>query len=256
MPPDKPYSFLPNADSEPPVSAQTRQDQFAYTARMALLRKAVSGWPRRGHRLLELNCGQGEYLEQLWHAGFDVTGNERDNCLRALALEKRLDVVGGSPALLPYEDESFDYVVCLHGLEDDQTRGEVIAEAFRLAGLGVLMGFANARSLQAIFSRVHRTRMRCTSPGSVAALAKLQNKAKRSSWLSNLLLPAGFWRDDALCSGLNLISLPFPLGAFCLLKVDFAPSVAGNMLLLPAQGTLRSPRRAQSGVCTQKHRMR
>ncbi|MDR2893745.1 MAG: class I SAM-dependent methyltransferase [Deltaproteobacteria bacterium] len=130
---------------------------FALDAQQLLLRRMIAGWPRRGHNLLELFCASGRFLESFWEAGFDVTGQEQNQELALLArkrLGRRVDISLNNPEQLPFEDHSFDYVVCLNGLEFAENPAAVLREAGRLASRGLLVGFPNAWSLRGICARM------------------------------------------------------------------------------------------------------
>ena len=52
----------------------TPEGRFALDREAHLLQAVLAGWPRRGHKLLEVGCGTGLFLEMLYQMGFDITG--------------------------------------------------------------------------------------------------------------------------------------------------------------------------------------
>ncbi len=223
---------------------KTTDGHFALLAQEAMVRKMTSGWPRRGRSLLEFFCGSGHFLESFWQSGFDVTGQERSDYLLAQA-RKRLGNVAeftqGSPERLPFDDKAFDYVVCLGGLEFSQDPSAVLSEMFRLASLGVLLAFPNSWSLHGLGWRFSSRKgkqaqdndfYKLISPLQVQGWLRKSGKGGKASWLSNMLGPRWSWKMHNWQGRLNLVSLPLPLGAFSLVRVDLAPALAGNQLLI------------------------
>lgn len=91
----------------------TPQGAYALEREKILLQNVLSPWPRRGHSLLEMGCGDGLFLEFFWQAGFDVTAIDRASPLldaARLRLHGRADIQAGALDALPFADNTFDYV--------------------------------------------------------------------------------------------------------------------------------------------------
>lgn len=69
------------------------------------------GFPA-GARVLDVGCGQGEHLRQLAAQGFDAIGVERDELAVARLREQGLTVVAARAESLPFDDASFDAIIC------------------------------------------------------------------------------------------------------------------------------------------------
>lgn len=227
------------------------QDAEARTelaARQILLHKMVQGWSRRGHSLLECGCGAGFFLKNLWQAGFDVTGVEQDEALLRLAREAMHGtaiIEYAHPEHLPFDDDSFDYAIYIHGLEQEQNLGQVLEELGRVAAKGILLGFNNSFSLRSLlrsFGKVAPDNI--SLPGQLGQInpSKVYDELKNSSksgtlhWGSCLLGP-GLMRSDRsklerALGPVDYASLPLPLGGYAMLRLDIAPALAGNQLIL------------------------
>lgn len=91
----------------------TPQGAYALAREKILLQHALSPWPRRGHSLLDMGCGDGLFLEFFWQSGFDVTAIDRASPLLDAARQRlhgRADIQAGALDSLPFADNTFDYV--------------------------------------------------------------------------------------------------------------------------------------------------
>ena len=200
----------------------------------------IAGWPRRGHRLLELYCGDGRFLESFWQSGFDVTGQERDPGLLSKArarLKQTADFTCGHPEHLPFEDRAFDYVVCLNGLHCSPRPRETLNEMCRLAARGLLLAFPNAWSIYGLSRFFLRPKSgsgfkHLLHPFKIQSWLRAGGREGRIRWASNLLGPACTWHGRNGWMRINFISIPLPLGACALLRLDFSPPPAGSGILL------------------------
>lgn len=153
------------SDADSPARSRPNYEQwhaepdgkYAMDAQHLLLRHMIAGWPRRGHNMLELFCGSGRFLENLWEAGFDMTGQEHDQGLVRQArrrLGNRVSITLNRPEHLPFDDQSFDYVACINGLEFAEQPEAVLEECFRLASLGLILAFPGSFSLHGLGLRL------------------------------------------------------------------------------------------------------
>jgi SAM-dependent methyltransferase len=265
----QPGSVLPEKPLTPPVDSKqlTRfvHTRFAYdnwyttvpgsvalAAQQRLLDKMLAPWVgvdsgRRGPGLLELFCGSGLFLEQFCRLGFNVSGQEHDMNLAQQAknrLGSKADIIQNNPEQLPFNDQSFDYVVCVNGLEFAANAENLLREAMRLAVHGILVGFPNfwsLRGLEALGKKYTQEDLpwqvpygayKRFAPITIWTLFGKMGTRAILTWKSTLFGPACTWKENALCRRLNMLSLPVALGGATMLRLDFAPSPAGTPLLL------------------------
>ena len=89
----------------------------------------ILGDCRRG-RLLDVPAGHGALAVRLKELGFEVSGCDLyPQIFNAEAIDIRQ---GNLDSRLPYEDESFDYVVCIEGLEHIENPANAIREFSRI----------------------------------------------------------------------------------------------------------------------------
>lgn len=229
-------------------------DCFALAAQLSAVRKMTAGWPRRGHKLLELYCGEGIFLEAFWQYGFDVTGQEQNALLLAKArsrLKHTAELTQSHPERLPFDDKHFDYVICLRGLECVEEPRALLEELFRVASLGVLLGFPSSWSLRGL-GRIFCSGQKGAQPfcpGARRAIAppRLRSwlpenvRAGKIRWAAALLGPACTWaprRLRGLWERLNFMTLPLPVGAFSLARIDLTPAEAGAQIIIKARHPL------------------
>lgn len=235
----------------------TTTGAFAFERNLELVRRLISVWPRRGSSLLGMNIGSGSYLEALWEAGFDVTGQERDPSLLEKARERlgtRADFVRSVASHLPFDDESFDYTVAVAALEFAADPEGMLKEMARLARKGMLIVFPNLFSLYSLECRFlprltagkankraepfRNERPECLSgeqvwfnPLKIRQSVKKILAGKSMTWSSVLLGPSRTWRPGRPVFGRLNGALPsIPLGAFVGLRVDLGPMVTGTLL--------------------------
>lgn len=209
-----------------------------------LARRMASGWPRRGHKLLEMFCADGYFLEMFWHFGFDVTGHDQSPRLLGMARERlknTADFALSHPESLPYDDHCFDYVVCLAGLEFAENPQALVSEMFRLATRGVLLAFPSAWSLYALGSCWgRRSGGKFFSPLRISSMIRRADESGtgKLSWGSTLLGPGWSWEMPRL-SRINSASGPLPIGAVNVVRVDFNPPLGSSSILVTGKRSLR-----------------
>lgn len=217
--------------------------RFAVRHEQRLLHHMVSGWPRRGHTMLEVGCGPGVFLESFWEAGFDVTGLDSSEPMLAAARARmncRADLHLGVMDHLPFDDDAFDYVALLTSLEFATDPAAALAEAFRVASRGVLVGFLNRCSPYYAthglpLPRLRPSLLRRARWFSVASLYGLVRGTGAScsvTMRSVLHGPACTWRESRLFEALNgWISL-WPFGAYVAMRMDFGRRLPVTPLML------------------------
>jgi SAM-dependent methyltransferase len=226
--------------------------RLALRAQQRLLRKMLAPWANTGgggHEpsLLELFCGSGLFLAQYCLEGFTASGQEHDLTLAQAArdrLGRKAEIIQHNPEQLPFNDQSFDYVICVNGLEFARDAQAVLREALRLAIQGMLIVFPNSWSLRGL-ETLGKKYPRSADPHQIPygthkkfipltvwnLLHKLEVRASLT-WRSTLLGPGCTWNDNPFCKGLNTLALPIAVGSSVMLRLDFAPSLAGTPLLL------------------------
>lgn len=210
-----------------------------------LARRMTSGWPRRGHNLIELFCADGYFLETFWQSGFDVTGQDQSAELLEKArsrLKNTADLTQAHPEHLPFDDRSFDYVVCILGMEFAENPPAMVREMFRLATRGVLLAFPSSWSLHGVGRFLGRRRVgqRFFSPISVDAMIRRADESGvgKVSWGSTLLGPGWTWKRPGL-SRVNFAAGPLPVGAVSMVRVDFNPPLGASHMLVAGKSRLR-----------------
>lgn len=222
---------------------ETPKGAFAVRHEQRLLHHMVSGWPRRGHTLLEVGCGPGVFLESFWEAGFDVTGLDSSEAMLEAARERmncRADFHLGVADHLPFDDDAFDYVALLTSLEFMPDPAAALAEAFRVASRGVLVGFLNRVSpyypthglpVPGLRGSLLRQAHWFSIP-SMYALVRGTGVSCSITMRSVLHGPACTWRESRLFEMLNgWISL-WPFGAYVAMRMDFGPRMPVTPLVL------------------------
>ena len=102
---------------------------------------AAAGVPARG-KLLEIGCGQGNFLRQAANRGFDVTGVEYSQfaCERARAnLDGRGRVLQGEITVLAHEAAAYDVCVLCDVIEHVRDPAAFLSEIFRLLRPGGML---------------------------------------------------------------------------------------------------------------------
>jgi ubiquinone/menaquinone biosynthesis C-methylase UbiE len=112
------------------------------------LEKAVLGWllesVPRASSVLEIGCGTGHFSRWLNRRGSAVAG--LDISAPMLAQAKALDgvsLVQGNALRLPFADDTFDVAAFITTLEFLTSPRQALAEAFRVARHGIILGVLN-----------------------------------------------------------------------------------------------------------------
>ena len=207
-----------------------------------LLRGLFAGWPRRSRSMLVMSAGSGDFIERLWEAGFDITGQEDDPEFLAQAkarMGSRAEFVLSAPDHLPFDDCTFDYVVIVAAYEFWHSPKAVLEEINRVACSGVILIFPNAWSLFGLECRLSKKNPLCASAGALLqsprAVWQLSRRVfgkKRTAWASILPATTSTWKRRSFFHLLNSLQCPLPLGAFVGLRIDLGSMYAGTPLLL------------------------
>ncbi len=201
------------------------QGRFVLQRQIRLFQDLLSGWPRRGHTMLHVGCGKDCFLRMFWEDGFDVTGLESDPYLfRALCerLGSRIEFQLGQYDCLPYDDESFDYVVLpwVLNLEPSVRRRAVLAEAIRVAGKGVLLGFVNSWHISGNAGLSRLASAFSLTPVAIFSLLKPWFSICVPTVRSVLAGPYRSWRSGSCWKPWNNAVSCLPFGAFVGVRFD------------------------------------
>ncbi|WP_297826705.1 methyltransferase domain-containing protein [uncultured Desulfovibrio sp.] len=232
--------------------------RFALNLQMRLLQQSLAAWPRRGARLLEVNCGEGLFLPLLWECGFDVVGTERMPGLReqaAINAAAKAEVEAAADDHLPFEDNAFDWVV-LHALAADAPAlAASVNEALRVAARGLAVTFWNTASLPGLCRRLSGGAAVWPAPGHnwwrVWRLLRGYRTGRLTS-LSTLAGPMRTWNRQCPVAPCNAWLRGLPLGAWSIIRLDLTPLRPVTPLALRlGRARLRRPEPALE--CVQKN---
>lgn len=105
-------------------------------------------------KILDVGGGHGQTSDPLRKAGHEVTvhGSHADCEQRLIELygKDAFPFVVSPPVDLPFEENSFDWVVCFRLLTHTEHHVELVRELCRVARDGVILDYPNTRSLNAI----------------------------------------------------------------------------------------------------------
>jgi SAM-dependent methyltransferase len=131
--------LLPDYGNQAKTYDQTRS---ASPSVLGPLREALEGAP--GPRLLDVGGGTGNYAAALRDEGWDPVVCDRSPDMLARAAGKGLESVEADAQSLPFEDASFDALICVSMLHHVEDRPRALAEQRRVlrpGGRGALMVF-------------------------------------------------------------------------------------------------------------------
>ena len=178
--------------------------------------------------MVEVGCGTGMFLHLLWEMGFDVVGVDASPVMLKGARQRfgeRAELHLAKGEHLPFEDEEFDFSVLWSVLEFCEDPEAVLAEAVRVAGDGLLLGFLNRYSLYYLSAGrdPSRTMGRAHWFSWPEVRAMLTRVCGRPPAMVRTVLsgPTWTWRSGFLWRRINgRLRLPC-FGAFTALRVDF-----------------------------------
>lgn len=202
-----------------------------------LLLQLIFDWPRRNRRMLLTGCGAGLFLEPMYRAGFDVTGQDSHPhfVTRArLRLGQAADLHLGSSECLQFDDNHFDYVAILFTLNMTQEPEAVLQEAYRVAKRGILAGMLNRCPVP---TREEADQLGIESRDQELVNAVSWNRLKKMlrRWVpfqdvrarSVLPGPQFTWKDAGWANRLNRPSYPPDWGAFYAVRTDLQSECSG-----------------------------
>lgn len=227
--------------------------EFVLQRATGLFRNLLSSWPRRGHTMLHVGCGKDCFLHMFWEDGFDVTGLESDTHLLSALRERlgnRVECQLGQYDCLPYDDESFDYVVLpwVLNLEPSARRRAILAEAVRVAGKGVLLGFVNSWHISGRRGLPRLAGVSSLTPAAMFSLLKPWFSICVPTVRFVLAGPCGSWRLGSCWKPLNSVVSCLPFGALAGVRLDRRSAVPLTPLWLHAGAPARES--SSCGACT------
>jgi ubiquinone/menaquinone biosynthesis C-methylase UbiE len=220
---------------------RTATGSFALAMEMRLVQHMMSPWPRRGQRLLDVGCGTGIMLRDMWEGGFDVTGLDSSPAMldaARLRLGPKAELQLGHADHLPYGDNEFDFVSLMSVLEFVDDPDAAVREAARVARKGLLICFLNRVSfyylssgLRAPWVRKESTlrQARWFTPWRMRSLILAQVGNKPLKMRSTLPGPRCSWRQAQPWKWLNGRVYPPVIGAYTAARVD----LVGEKVTLP-----------------------
>ncbi|XPV76335.1 MAG: class I SAM-dependent methyltransferase [Desulfovibrio sp.] len=222
------------------------REEYVLQAEKLLLESMAAPWNRRGHKLVDLGCGTGNFLELLWNTGFDVTGVDRSlekiEQARTRFAKRVVDLHVHSIDALPFADREFDYSVLWNVLEFISNPEEVLREAARVSAKGMLIGFYNSHSVYNMTSVVHSKAKKypfkllksfnidkprdirsshCLSYPQVRKMVQAATGRKVTRARSVLPGPPCCWKSSKFWNKVNTVLYPPHLGVFTAVRVDF-----------------------------------
>lgn len=116
---------------------------------------------RSGSKVLDFGCNDGTFMEMLKDKrGCDVTGVDVSDVALEVARKKNLNVLNYDGDILPFEDGTFDYVLCMEVLSHVFDPSKALKEIKRvLKKNGVLLGSCPHKNLETYAwedKRMHR----------------------------------------------------------------------------------------------------
>lgn len=198
---------------------------YVHFRQLELLQKALAPWPRRAAPLLMVNCGDGFFLPFLWQSGFDAIATEPEPKLRASAFRQSvpgLEIHAAREDDLPFEDDSFDWVVLRLRQKEEAAAGA--REALRVSRRGLMILFWNSASLPLWLIR-KKYGKEALPPG-CGCFWRIWQQAKslrvgRQTALSTLAGPLCTWKEGGLLERINGWA-EGPFGAWGIIRIDLA----------------------------------
>jgi len=90
----------------------------------------------QGHKLLDIGCGNGDFLALAREMGFAATGCEPDSASVAICRAQGLDVMEGDAFHLELQENTFDVITMNHVLEHVVDQAALLSRAYRLLAPG------------------------------------------------------------------------------------------------------------------------
>lgn len=97
----------------------------------------------RGSRVLDVGCGAGEFLAFAGALGADAVGVDPADGMRALGVERGLDIRAADAEHLPFADGTFDVVTAFNALQFADDTFDALDEMARVATPGGCIVIAN-----------------------------------------------------------------------------------------------------------------
>ena len=179
--------------------------------------------PRAGERLLDVGCGDGEYLGLFRRKGCNVAGIDPSSPLLDHASQRlrgRAELRVGPAEDLPFSDNEFDIVTLITSLEFAEDPALAIGEAIRVCRGRVFIGTINRWSLIGLQGRLgdlFNPRTLAVKHffhlASLAPMIRRHLPGVRIQWGSVLFLP-WTWYDFSTGLEERIPVMNNPLGAF------------------------------------------
>jgi len=172
---------------------QVEDDHWWYRGRRRVLDRVIGSLDLPpGAQILDAGCGSGRNMLELARLG-EVTGIELSPASVAVARARDVgEVIEGSVEELPFEDDSFDFAVCLDVIEHLDRDRQTLRELRRVIRPGgrLLITVPAYPSLWSSHDVVNHHRRRYTRASLLAAASESGWEATRTTHFNALLLPA------------------------------------------------------------------
>ena len=215
----------------------SRQGSFALSVELKLVEYMVSGWPRRGRKLLDIGCGAGFFLKFFHQTGFDVTGLDNSPVMLAAAREELgscSEFQLANAEHLPFDDKQFDYSVMLFVLEFCEDPGLVLREAVRCSRHGLLiLGLNKYSAYYLARTQSYKSKLNLARWYSYCDLRNLiyfNIGHKKISVRSVLPLPFSSWGSKFFGCNFGTSIYKLPIGAVNAVRVDLGRDCLKNPL--------------------------
>lgn len=222
------------------IAALAMRKNYSLARTRLLLQRALAPWPRRSAPLLLINCGDGALLPTIWNAGFEIAASEANAVLRGKAGRANLpglEIYAARDDHLPFENDEFDWAILRCARE---TSPASFDEATRVARRGLMVVFWNASSLAALLAAPEPRVWRRDAKSWFFVWRQIRRlNAGETTYLSTLASPECAWREEARV--INLFFDRLPLGAWCVVRVDFDAPRSVTPLALRVGHTPGSP---------------
>ena len=200
---------------------ETAYGRYIFSRQKELILDLVT--PRKGERVLGVDCGTGNYLKPFREKGCAVTGIDSSAEMLKIAREKLgagTELIPCKSDDLPFSDNEFDIVTLITSLELSCNPQRALAEAIRVCRDRVFIGFLNnyclagtQQRLKKLFGLPLNSNIRFFSHNEIKSMVNSLISSPSISWGSVIYFPASLYDifselDDLLPLRKN------PFGAF------------------------------------------
>ena len=180
---------------------ETVHGRYIFSRQKELILDLVA--PRKGERVLGVDCGTGNYLQPFREKGCAVTGIDSSAEMLKVARDKLgagTELISGKSDDLPFSDNEFDIVTLITSLEISDNPQRALAEAIRVCRDRVFIGFLNnyclagtQQRLKELFGLPLNSNIRFFSHDEIRSKVAALIGSPAISWGSVIYFPAGIY---------------------------------------------------------------